>query len=421
MRIRLAFACCAGSLLPLLFHAACWAQQRSLADLLLEAEATDTATAHDSVAASEKDPKATANAMRRLIQERRTIVDDADMFSTLREIITEEQKQVRFLQAVQVAVRAQKVAKHELDVVSGLARGGGPGPGPGDVAAAQSRFNDATRNLADAQREAMDNYRARLAPRYERVSKALPAFFDTYGRMRQLFTHSRRDPAREALLMELEEGKRRCDNFAEGHVLTGIMQTYAGKHAEAEAAFTQASDVNMRHGLVFTPLGYDCCYGLILLGKADTLEDYIGRLRKFPPTQQTAVCCWLIGSHSLAKRKYNDASSFLVKAVSKAKDRASPQLRGETALMYLLVDNKVNVEKATQLLDGLHDSPSWQAQRANASLAAAEENWTKAVALMDACIAAAPPRFAEELEQQRSAYEESAPWRLPTPNASRKK
>lgn len=408
-------------LLQVLSAPACLAQQRSLADLLLEAEEAEAANPKVPAAQPPQDPAASREAIRRLIQARCQIVGNADLFSTLSEIIAEEPKHLRLIQAAQIAARAQKAAKSELDIASGLARGGGPGSSEAAVSAAQSRLNDASQRLAAAQREAMDNYNSRLAPRYQRVSTALPTFFENYGRMRQLLTHSRHDPARDAILLELENGRGQCENFTEGHVLTGIMHTYAGKPAEAEAAFSQASDINMRHGLVFTPLGYDCCYGLILLGKADTLDEYIARLRKFPPKNQTFVCCWLIGAHSLSKRKYNDAATFLTKALAKSKGHASPQLRGEAALMHLLVENKVNVEKAKDLLDGLEDATAWQAQRANASLSAEEEDWTRAVALMDACMETAPPRFEQELEQQRSAYKTSEVWRLPPPNASRKK
>lgn len=400
--------------------AACLAQQRSLADLLLEAEEPTPEKDRGAAAATQTDPTAARQAMRLLIDERRRIVGNSDMFDTLRGIIREEPKQRQFVQQVRMAVRAQQEAKNALEIVSGMARGGGPGPGTEAVAAAQGRLNEASQKVAAVQRDAMNHYAAEIAPRYQRLSKALPDFFDNYGRMRSLLTHSGRDPARDALLLELEDGRARCEEFTEGHVLTGIMQCYAGKDTEAEAAFSRASEINIRHGLVFTPLGYDCCYGLILLGKADTLEDYIGLLRKLPPKQQTSVCCWLIGAHSLAKRKYSDAASFLVKAVSKAKGHASPQLRGEAAIVYLLVENKLNVDKAKDLLDGLEDHDAWQVQRAYASLAAEEGEWPKAVALIDACLGAAPPRLRSELTNQQAAYQASEPWRLPPPKAARR-
>ena len=313
------------------------------------------------------------------------------------------------MQRVTGALRGYQAAQNRLQIAQGLARG----TGPEAVAAAQDNFNAAAQALANTKSDAAAFYESELRRRYERVSGALPSFFENYGRMRKLLTHSRVDPNRDALVHELEQGVHRCDEFVEGHVLNGINYVYAGDSVRAEAAFTKASAINGTHGMVFTVLGIDCCYGLLLLDRADTVDDYIKQLKRLDRQHQTPARCWLIAAHAYAKGKHNDAVSFFAKAVARSKGNASPELRAEASMPYLFAENKIDLKKAVELLDGLEDQGAWQVLRANAGCAAEREEWAQATALIGACSIAAPPRLEKELSAQRAAYEASTPWRLP--------
>lgn len=399
---------------------------RTLEDLLLEAEKmVDRQSASQPVSTDSNavrppvDPQRIAGEMRRLIEERNQIVDRSALFQTLRELRRNEPRFSALVAAVKVATQNAKNAQNQLNIVAGMARGagpGGPGPGAANVAAAEANLGNAMAIRTNAISAANQFYNTELMPRYQRIGPALPRFFENYCQMRKLIPLDRQHPARDQLLAELDRGIQLNREFVEGHVLTGILCAYAGKANEAEAAFKNASDMNEQCGLAFTPLGYDCSYGLLLVGKPNLVDGYVKTLKAFDADRETSAACWLIGAHAFSKGQYNEASKFLYKAFTKADEAASPQLRGEVAWLFLFAENKRDIEKAQKLLKGLDAESAWQVKRGNAGLAAEQGAFAQALALMEGCRASAPPHFDAELSAQQNDYKAGKVWlRSPPP------
>lgn len=401
---------------------------RTLEDLLLQAEqmanqqpdkknvpapANQPVPANPNAAPQPVDPQQIVNDMQRLIAARDQIVARSQLFQTLRELRREEPKLSPLVEAVKMATQNAKKAENQLNIVAGITRGagpGGPGPGAGNVAAAQANLGNAMAIRNNAITAADRFYNNELLPRYQRIGPELPRFFENYGQMRKLIPLDRQYPARDRLLAELDRETQLNREFVEGHILTGILHAYAGKANEAEAAFKNASDMNEQCGLAFTPLGYDCSYGLLLVGKPNLVDGYVKILKAFDADRETSAACWLIGAHAFSKGQYNEASKFLYKAFTKAGETASPQLRGEVAWLYLFAENKVNIERAQELLRDLGAESAWQVKRANAGLAAERGNFPEALALMEGCLASAPPHFDAELADQQDAYKAGRVW-----------
>ncbi len=426
MQVRLAATIASSCWLAIVFTTASLAQTRpqptrTLEDLLLEAEKmVDQQPPHKALPENPDarrepaNPQHVIDEMRRLVEERNRIVDRSALFATLRQLRGEERRFFQLAQAVNVATRNAKQAANQLNIVAGMARGagnGGPGPVAAQLAAAQAALNNASAVLNNATAEAQNFYNAELQPRYQRVGPALPRFFENYSQMRKLIPLDRQNPAQSHLLAELQRDMQHSDDFVEGHILTGILHAYSGDNTAAQAAFIRASDINESAGLAFTPLGYDCCYGLLLAGKPEDIPlGYVSVLKKLDPKRQTSAVCWLVGAHAFARSQYNEASKFLYKAFTKADKAASPQLRGEVAWVYLFAENKQDIEKALELLEGLDAASAWQVKRAKAGVAAGQGAFPQAIALMEGCRASAPPHFDEELNAQQKSYSSGQIW-----------
>jgi hypothetical protein len=361
------------------------------------------------------------NEMQRLIDERNRVVNRSQLFATLRELCSKQPEFDRLCDAVDEATQCAKVAGNQLAVVRRMAMGGGPGPNQQRVAAAQATWNAAADNLRNAKTTAHNFFQAELRPRINRVVPELPVFFANYAQMRKMIPLDRQDPAQGQLLKTLQHNMPQSTDFVEGHILTGILHAYGGDANGAQEAFAQASTINKSTGLAFTTLGYDCCYGLLLIGTPNEISDeYIRRLKEVNDARRTSAVNWLLGAYYFSKYEYNEASKFLYRAFTQAEETASPQLRGEVAWLYLFAKNKRDIKKAEELLKGLDAEPAWQVKRANAGLAAEQGNFSQAVTLMAGCLASAPPHFDAELAQQQNTYKAEQLWQRSPPAKDKK-
>lgn len=383
----------------------CSAQQRNLADLLNQAVPAVAPPAGQAAV-----PANRVGELSRLIGERDDITDGESMFSTLRDILREEKvffrEKIPPLNAAQVAFNA---ANRQLAIINGLA--GGVGVDPGKAADARAAVDNAHRMLRDKQQEADSFSRFTLNPLYERIQGKLPRFFASYRDMGKQVPHDRSDPAHDELVRELKRGVEACELFAEGHVLLGVLHVYAGDTDRAMQHFTKARDIIGEHGLWDSMLGQDLCYGMLLLGRPKDVDEYVLLLKRKASNGGGAVAAnWLIAKHAFAEGKYNEAIRYFSKAVAKAKDEAPPQLCGEASLLFVLIEDKVNFDKAEGLLETLDRHRDWRVLRARAGLAAGREEWDEAAKLIGECAAAAPLGMLDELGAQRAAYQAGNPW-----------
>jgi hypothetical protein len=356
------------------------------------------------------------NEMQRLIDERNRIVNRSTLFATLRELCGKEPERRQLVAAVHQATQGAKAAGNQLAVVRRMAMGGGPGPNQQHVNNAQAAWNAAEANLRNATTKAENFFQIELQPRINRVAPELPVFFANYAQMRKVIPLDRQDPARGQLLDKLQRNMQQSPDFVEGHILIGILHAYGGDDKGAQEAFAQASTINESTRLAFTTLGYDCSYGLLLIGKPDGIApEYIRALKEFDGVRRTSAVNWLLGAYFFSKYQYNEAAKFLYPAFTDAKGAASPQLRGEVAWLYLFAKKQRDIKKAEELLKGLDAEPAWQVKRANAGLEAARGDFVKAIKLMAECLPSAPPFFEKELNDQQKAYTSGQEWQRSPP------
>jgi tetratricopeptide (TPR) repeat protein len=384
----------------------CLAQQRNLADLLNQPLPAVVQPAGEAVAVQ----RDRIGELRRLIDNRDDITNGEGMFSTLRDILREEQEyygvKIRRVTAAQLVFNA---ASRQLQIINGLA--GGVGVDPNKAADVRNAVDNASTELREAQRDAQRFFQNTLQPLYERVQGKLPQYFASYRSMGNQVPHDRSDPAHDGLVAELQRGVDRCETFVEGHVLLGILHVYAGDAEKAMQDFTKGRDIIAEHGLWESMLGEDLCYGMLLLGRTNEVDDYIKKLKNAAAKGGGSFTAnWLIAKHAYAEGKYNEAIKYYNRAVAKAKAEAPAQLLAEAAMQYVVVDDKTDLNKAEKLLKDIGDHRDWRVLRAKAGLAAGHGDWNDATKLIGECAAAAPLGIVGELAEQRAAYQAGEPW-----------
>lgn len=237
------------------------------------------------------------------------------------------------------------------------------------------------------------------------------ALFGVYISMRRLLPR-RRDPANEVIIEVISGGREHAPEFIEGNLIEAIALVYAGRDEEATERLQEAVKILDRCPPLYeTMFAEDCCATWLLLGRLDLAGRFINELEKRPVGSRTSAQQWLLAAHSAMRGRHAEADRSYNLASKKAGANPPATLKAEAALAALAALRPSRaIKKAKNYLAGLEAESQWTVLRARAALAAAEQEWDKAVTLLEEAKRQAPACMERELEEQQVAHQQEEPW-----------
>jgi len=384
---------------------------RSLADLLQEAEdqiATNATTLDASL--SFQQAQAVDAEIVRIAQARNAIIlQDGGLLKALADATTAQYALARTQDIWQKSAAIRSVAQAQVDNQQAIALR--IGKQPLGLQSALDALNAAEQQ--ETQRRQERDRRARdLSDLCGRLMRDVPSFLTLYDEFRRLLPHQRSN--RNAwLIAAIVSNQPLCEEWVEGELILALALIYDGQDDKAEQALAKATAILNRYpALNTTVLAQDCCAAWLLLGNTRRVVNYVKAVEKIPTSNRTAMQCWLLGAYARMSDKRDQAAQQFRASIDKAGRNAPPSLLAEAALAQLVAGrDKKHVQYAAEVLGRLPNDESWPTLQSRAALAAAEERWDDAVALLDTCQSKAPPCLAKELTQQQEYYARKKLWR----------
>lgn len=404
---------------------------RTLADLLEQAD-SETAPAAPAppippnaerpraFQAPAPQPDMNLSELQRLIDERNRIIDDSRLFTTIKNIVREEQTLTAIGDQVRQAERILNSAIADENLLNA--------PGTQDVAegvkaAARQRVLAARSQVQSFVRKYRDQ-EATLRPLYERVGPHIGPWAKTYQQMTRFVIPRRSNRNRADVLDLLEAAIRQRDDFCEGHVLASIRTAYDGDFKAAQEHLDKAIAFIDEHqpALYPTHMTHDCAIAAVLAEAPQRVKNFVTMLKKLPAGRQSIAQQWLIASYSVSTKAESTASDYFRRAIAKAGGFTADEklgvkrlpafLAGDAAHFWLTKKEvkETDIDRATQALERAEDSGGWQLARAQAALAARQGRWEEAIQRLELCRAECPATIESDVEEELAAYKKQTLW-----------
>ncbi len=388
-------------------------QTRSLADLLQEAEEKIVSNiALSDARLSFQQASAVEEEVVRIAEARNAIVmQDGGLFKTMADATVAQE---RLAVSQQIWARSDVIRNHaQAEVANQQAIAIRIGKQPLGLQFALDTLRTAEQQEQQVRQE-KDLRAKEFSDLCSRLMHSVPNFLERYDDFRCLLPHER-GSRNVWLATAITNRQKRCPDhdWIEGELVLALALIYEGQDDDANSALGRATSILGRYPALYTTaLAQDCCAAWLLLGKTRNVARYVMAVNEIPNNHRTAMQCWLLGAYARACKKRDQAAQQLKAAVDKAGRNPPPSLLAEAAFARLVAgSDKKHVQYAAELLGRLPNDDSWPALQSRAALAAAEERWEDAAALLDQCKERAPPCRARELEQQKEYYAKKKIWR----------